>query len=187
MMFVTVTGDHLIVGTRRIVIYSLISICVGTPMTFTLHFYPPYVQYWQIPCYAVSYCVLGVTLCTFSNMFRSLFRAATTLNSCFKVRNSFNFTYENFHVCLYSVIPSVVWHILYEISLFNFASFSQNLLIIIESKLRNLRFTWVNLRGTAFVKMCKEMILTQDSDTWKMFEFGRLKIMNRTLIIQLPY
>ena len=45
-----------------------------------------------------------------------------------------------------------------------------------------MRITWVNLRGTGFVRMCKEMSLTQDSDTWQEYE-----IINTTLIIQLPY
>jgi len=80
MMFVMVTGDHLILGTRRFVIYTLISICVGIPTTVIFHFQPPYLQYWQIPCYTLSCCILGVILCTFNNMFRSLFRAATILN-----------------------------------------------------------------------------------------------------------
>jgi len=32
--------------------------------------------------------------------------------------------------------------------------------------------------------MCEEMNLTQDSDTWKYFEIGRLKIIKNDLIIQ---
>jgi hypothetical protein len=94
MMFVMVTGDHLILDTRRFAIYGIIVIFVTAPVTFTMHFQPPYLQYWQIPCHAVSYMVMSVGLCTFSNMFRSLFRAATLLNDCFKVRNSRNFMYE---------------------------------------------------------------------------------------------
>ena len=97
MMFVMVTGDHLILGTRRIAFCGLIATCVTSPVTLTLHFYPPYLPYWQIPCYTVSYLVLCTLMCTFSNMFRSLFGAATLLNSCFKVRNSRNFIYEKFH------------------------------------------------------------------------------------------
>jgi len=100
MMFVMVTGDHLILGTRRIVIYSLIAICVGTPMTVIMHFQPPYLQYWQIPCYTVSYSVLGVIMCTFKNMFWSLFRAATLLNNCFKVRNNKSLCKMQFHSIL---------------------------------------------------------------------------------------
>jgi len=91
MMFVVVTGEQLILGTRRIAIYSLIAICVVAPTTVVLHFQPPYLQYWQIPCYTLSSCILGVTLCTYSTTFRSLLRAATILNNCFKVRNSRNF------------------------------------------------------------------------------------------------
>ena len=97
MMFVMVTRDHLNLGTRRIVIYSLIAICVGTPITVLFHFQPPYLQYWQLPCYTLNYCVLSVMMSTFNNIFRSLFRAATILNNCFKVRNSCNFVYESFH------------------------------------------------------------------------------------------
>ena len=93
-MFVVVTGDHLILGTRRFAIYGLILTCVTSPVMFLLHFQPPYLQYWQIPCYVFSYLVTGVTLCTFGTMFRSLFRAATLLNNCFKVRNSKNVMYE---------------------------------------------------------------------------------------------
>jgi len=87
-MFVMVTGDQLILDTRRSAIYTIIMICVTSPMTLTMHFLPPYLQYWQIPCYTFSYLLMAVTLCTFSNMFRGLFRAATLLNNCFKVRNS---------------------------------------------------------------------------------------------------
>jgi len=94
-MFVTVTGDQLILDIRRFAIYRLILICVTAPtLMFIMHFLPPYLQYWQISCYAVSYSVFGVTLSIFSTMFRSLFRAATLLNNCFKVRNGRNFVYE---------------------------------------------------------------------------------------------
>jgi len=89
-----VTGEQLILGTRRIAIYSLIFIFVTSPVSVTMHFLPPYLQYWQIPCYIFSYSVMGVTLGTFNTMFWSLFRAATLLNNCFKVRNSRNFIYE---------------------------------------------------------------------------------------------
>jgi len=87
-MFVMVTGDQLILGTRRSAICSLIVICVTSTVTLTMHFQPPYLQYWQIPCYTLSHFVMGVNLCTFSNIFQSLLRAATLLNNCFKVRNS---------------------------------------------------------------------------------------------------
>jgi len=93
-MFVTVTGDQLILDIRRFAIYSIIAICVTAPGTLTMHNLPPYLEYWQIPCYTVSYCVVVVTMSTFSNVFRSLFRAATLLNYCFKVRNSGHFIYE---------------------------------------------------------------------------------------------
>ena len=110
MVFVTVTGERLILGTRRITIYGIIVICVTAPVTFTMHFLPPYLQSWQIPCYTVSYLVMGVTLFTFSSIFRSLFRAATLLNNCFKVRNSRNFIYEDIlwhSASFYSLIFSV--------------------------------------------------------------------------------
>jgi len=94
MMFVAVTGNQLILGTRRVAIYGIIVICVTAPATFGVYFLPPYLKYWQIPCYTVSYLVMGVTLCKFSNIFRSLFRAGTLLNNCFKVRNSRNFIYQ---------------------------------------------------------------------------------------------
>jgi len=94
MMFVMITGDQLILGTRKFAIYSLINICVWAPMTLVMHFQPPYLQYWQIPCYTVSFCVLTTTISIFNNMFSCLFRAATLLNNCFKVRNSSNFTHE---------------------------------------------------------------------------------------------
>jgi hypothetical protein len=94
MMFVTVTGDDLILGTRKIAIYSLIALCVGAPGTLAVHFLPPYLQYWQVPCYTVSYLVMGTNMNIFSNMFQSLFKAWTLLNNCFKVRNNFNFIYE---------------------------------------------------------------------------------------------
>jgi hypothetical protein len=94
IMFVMVTGDHLILDTRRFAIYMTIFLCVSTPLTFSMHFIPPYLEYWQIPCYTVSYLVVGLILCTFRNIFLSLFRAATLLNTCFKVRNSKNFMYE---------------------------------------------------------------------------------------------
>jgi len=83
-----VTGDPLILDTRRFVIYSLIGICVTAPMTITVHFLPPYLQCWQIPCYIVSYMLMCFNISIFNNMFRSLFRAATLLNNCFKVRKS---------------------------------------------------------------------------------------------------
>jgi hypothetical protein len=94
MMFVMVTGDHLILETRRSAIYRIIFVCVTSTVTLTMHFLPPYLQYWQIPCYMFSYLVMGVNLCIFANIFRSLFRVATLLNNCFKVRNSRNFMYE---------------------------------------------------------------------------------------------
>jgi len=94
MMFVMVTGDQLVLGIRRFATYTVIAVCVGAPMTITLHFQPPYLQYWQIPCYILSYLVMGATLSTFSNLFQSLLTAATILNNCFKVRNSRNFMYE---------------------------------------------------------------------------------------------
>jgi len=93
-MFVKVTGDQLILGTRRFSIYSLIGICVGAPLGVAMHFLPPYLQYWQISCYTVSYCVLCATMSTFNNMFQSLFRAVTLINNCFKVRKSRKFIYE---------------------------------------------------------------------------------------------
>jgi hypothetical protein len=93
-MFVMVTGDQLILDTRRIAIYSIIVICATAPFTLTMHIQPPYLQYWQIPSYTVSYFVMGVTLSTFSNILRSLFRSATLLNICFKVRNSRIVNYE---------------------------------------------------------------------------------------------
>jgi len=37
-----------------------------------------------------------------------------------------------------------------------------------------LRITWVNLTGTGFVRMCEEFSLTEDSDTWQVFEIRRL-------------
>jgi hypothetical protein len=95
MMFVTVTGDHLILNTRRFAIYVTIIFCVSTPLTVSMHFVPPYLEYWQIPCYTVSYLVVGMFLCTVRNIFLSLFRAATLLNSCFKVRNNKHFMYDN--------------------------------------------------------------------------------------------
>ena len=133
-MFVVVTGDNLILGTRRFAIYSLIAICVAAPTTVSLHFQPPYLQYWQIPCYTVTYCVLGVTLCTFNIMFCSLFRAATILNNCFKVRNSCNIMYHNFHTILRASIcnSSFFLHVPCKIILFIIAFSSHNLLIIIE-------------------------------------------------------
>ena len=94
MMFVMVTGDQLILDPRRFAIYGVTLISVTATVTVTLHFQPPYLQYWQIPSYTFSYLVFSVTLCIFSNIFRSLFRAATLLNNCFKVRNSRNFIYE---------------------------------------------------------------------------------------------
>jgi len=94
MMFVMVTGDHLILGTRRIVIYMSIATCLSTPGMVMLHFLPPYLHYWQIPCYFLSFFLMSVTICTFSSIFQSLFRAATLLNNCFKVRNSINFMHE---------------------------------------------------------------------------------------------
>jgi len=100
MLFAMETGDQLILGRRRTAIYGLIVVAVTAPVVFTLHFQPPYLPYWQIPCYIVSYVVMSVILCTFSNMFGSLFRAATILNNCFKVRNSCNFTYEKFRSIL---------------------------------------------------------------------------------------
>ena len=33
-------------------------------------------------------------------------------------------------------------------------------------------------------RMCEEMSLTQDSDTWQVYEIGRLKIIKNVLIIQ---
>jgi hypothetical protein len=93
-MFVMVTGDQLILGTRRFAIYSSIGICVTAPASLILHFEPPYLQYWQIPCYTLSYLVMCATLCTFSTMFQSLLIAATLLNNCFKVRNGSNVIYK---------------------------------------------------------------------------------------------
>jgi len=94
MMFVMVTGDQLVLGTRRGVIYRIIFLSLTAPSTVALHFLPPYLQYWQIPCFILSYLVMGVIFATFSTMFQSLLRAATLLNNCFKVRNNRNFMYE---------------------------------------------------------------------------------------------
>ena len=90
-MFVTVTGDRLILNTRRFTIYILMVVCVTSPSMLIMYFVPPYMQWWQIPCYWLSYLVMGMTTCTFSTMFESLFRAGTLLNSYFKVRKSSNF------------------------------------------------------------------------------------------------
>jgi hypothetical protein len=89
-MFVTVTGDHLIFE-GRIIIYRIILIGVTSVFVITLHFIPPYIESWEIPCYILSFLVMGVTLSIFRTMFWSLFRAVTLLNNCFKVRNSNNF------------------------------------------------------------------------------------------------
>ena len=94
MMFVMVTGDHLVLGIRRFAIYRIIILILTAPVTVTMHFLRQYLQYWQIPCYILSYLVMGATLCIYSTMFRSLLRAAMLLNNCFKVRNSRNFMYE---------------------------------------------------------------------------------------------
>jgi hypothetical protein len=83
-----VTGDHLILGTRKFDIYSLIGLSVTALGTVALHFQPPYLQYWQIPCYTIALYVLGANMSTFSHIFLSVYRAATLLNNCFKVRNS---------------------------------------------------------------------------------------------------
>jgi len=91
MMFVMVTGEQLILGIRRFAIYSLIGICGWAPGAVIMHFQPPYLEYWQIPCYTLSLYVLGTTMSTFGSMLHSLFKAATLLNNCFKVRNSRNF------------------------------------------------------------------------------------------------
>jgi len=109
-MFVVVTGEHLILGTRRFAIFSSITVCVMAPSSFTLHFQPPYLQYWQIPCYTFASCVLATNMNIFSTMFQSLFRAATLLNNCFKVRNNRNCMYEgtSLHFAwLYSLILNV--------------------------------------------------------------------------------
>ena len=94
MMFVTVTGNRLILNTRRFTIYILMVVCVTSPSMLIMYFVPPYLHWWQIPCYWLSYLVMGMTICTFSTMFESLFRAGTLLNSYFKVRKSSNFIYE---------------------------------------------------------------------------------------------
>jgi len=114
MVFVMVTGEPLILDIRRFAICGLIVICITAPVTVAMHFFPPYLQYWQIPCYTVSCCVLAATMSIFNNMFRSLFRAATHLNNCFKVRNSRNFIYQKISshsACLYTVILNFIFYI----------------------------------------------------------------------------
>ena len=109
-MFLVVTGEHLILGTRRLAIFCSIAVSVMVPGSFTLHFQPPYLQYWQIPCYTFAFCVLATNMNIFSTMFQSLFRAATLLNNCFKVRNKRNCMYEgtSLHFAwLYSLILNV--------------------------------------------------------------------------------
>jgi hypothetical protein len=196
MMFVTVTGDHLILDTRRFAIYNLIGICVGATMTVTLHFQPPYLQYWQIPCYTVSFCVLGVTWCTFGNMFRSLFRAATLLNNCVKVRNSRKFMSEaisKHYKRFYSLI-FIVFIFSLE-SYFNFFFTRRDLLRSVfkwriitnylgkSKKYRVCQKVWRQKQGlsecmkttTGFVRRCEDNSLKQVSDTWQVFELGRYK------------
>jgi hypothetical protein len=132
MVFVMVTGERLILGTRKYVIYGLIFICITAPVTVTMHFLPPYLQYWQIPCYIVSYSVLSTTISIFNNMFRSLFRAATHLNNCFKVRKQMKFYVRvNFTAFCVPLVcnPCCFLHIPWEIILFNFAFSHHNLLI----------------------------------------------------------
>ena len=75
--------------------------------------------------------------------------------------------------CLFLYIPC-------EIILFNFAHSSHNLLIT-EQNWRGVRITWVNLTDTEVIRMCEEMSLTKDSDTWQLFVLRRLKIINRNL------
>ncbi|GFG36031.1 hypothetical protein Cfor_05620, partial [Coptotermes formosanus] len=83
-MFVMVTGDRLILGTKRQVILCILCMCAIAPTTLTLHMVSPQLQYWQSPSYSVSFLVMGTTLAIFNVMFRSLLTVATLLNKCFK-------------------------------------------------------------------------------------------------------
>jgi hypothetical protein len=121
-MFVMVTGDQLILGIRRIAIYRITFLSLMASLMVILHFQPPYLQYWQIPCYIFSFCVSSVTYCTFSGIVRSLFRAATLLNNCFKVRKSRPLIYGKIHSIICVFIP---WSLLYlyfswKVTLFKF-------------------------------------------------------------------
>jgi hypothetical protein len=122
MMFVMVTGDQLVLDVRRITIYRIIFLMFTTPGMIIYHFQPPYLQYWQIPCYSLSHLVMGAIFCTFNTTFRSLFTASTLLNNCFKVGNSRNFSYETLHGVLAASILTFLWFIYFpwKVILFKF-------------------------------------------------------------------
>jgi hypothetical protein len=87
-MFLMVTGDRVILGTKRSAIYSLAFACAMAPITLMLHVFPPHLPYWQVPCYSITFLMTGTIMSVFTITFRSLSTVATLLNKCYKVRNS---------------------------------------------------------------------------------------------------
>jgi hypothetical protein len=88
MMFLMVTEEHLILNLKRSSICRIIIICIMGSWVFLLKFFPPYLNSWQLPCYCMSVLVLSTTLSVFGGMFHGLITAGTSLNKCFKVRQS---------------------------------------------------------------------------------------------------
>jgi hypothetical protein len=91
------------------------------PLTVSLHFVPPYIEYWQMPCYTLSFLVMSMTISTSIIMFRSLSRAAALLNNSFKVRKSNNFMHEeNYSIQEVSTLKSyLLLYFPWEITSFN--------------------------------------------------------------------
>jgi hypothetical protein len=86
MMFLKVTEEQLLLNIKRRSVYRIIAICITGSCVLLLKFLPPYLPYWQLPCYCVCVLVLGTNITMFSTMFQGLITAATILNTCFKVR-----------------------------------------------------------------------------------------------------
>jgi hypothetical protein len=147
-----VTGDRVILGTKRSAIYSLTCTCAMTPTTLILHVFPPHLPYWQLPCYSISVLVMGTILSIFTITFRSLLTAATLLNKCFKVRNSSIRRYEEtsyYSVCLYSLTSS--YNFLGKLFYWMVSSPLISSKNSVELK-KYCKFFWVNLTGMAFVQ-----------------------------------
>ncbi|PNF13585.1 hypothetical protein B7P43_G18230 [Cryptotermes secundus] len=87
-MFVKVTEEHVTLNIKRRCIYCSIFTCVLDSTAIALHFLPPYLEIWKLPCYFVCFLVMNKTISFFGNMLRGLFISATILNKCFKVRKN---------------------------------------------------------------------------------------------------
>ncbi|PNF39907.1 hypothetical protein B7P43_G18265 [Cryptotermes secundus] len=86
MMFVNVTREHLVLNTKTCTTHRIILMCIAATSMFLLKFFPPYLQFWHLPCHCVSLLMLSTNTIVFTIMFRCLVTAGTSLNKCFQVR-----------------------------------------------------------------------------------------------------